>query len=268
MTTENSSSNVLHGRVRGVAMLVSVVSVLILVRSLPLEAYRDRLEAWLGELGPWGPIAFALVYILATIAMLPGSMLTLAGSAVFGFWEAYIAVTVGSVTGAALAFLIARHVARRKVETMARQYPKFAAVDEAISKGGWRVVALMRLSPAVPFNLQNYLYGLTRIRFWPYVLTSWLAMIPGTLMYVYIGHAAGEAATNRQKTPAEWTLLGVGLLATVVVTVYITRLAKRELAKQTELATEPAAPEDTSFPVLAVLTAIVLLTLATISIIR
>lgn len=258
----------MNRRIQLVSTIVSVGSVLALIRALPIEAYRGRLETFLEGLGPWGAVTFTAIYVVATVAMLPGSVLTLVGAAVFGFWEAYIAVTVGSVTGAACSFLIARYAARGKVEQVAGQYPKFAAIDEAISEGGWKIVALLRLSPAIPFNLQNYLYGLTRIRFGPYVLTSWLAMIPGTLMYVYIGHAAGQAVTDRQKTPLEWTLLVVGLLATIVVTVYVTRLARRKLDERTKLGTEPEPTQPAGFPVVSVVVAVALAVAATVVSIR
>ncbi|HZW31908.1 MAG TPA: VTT domain-containing protein, partial [Isosphaeraceae bacterium] len=108
------------------------------------------------------------------------------------------------------------------------------------------IVALLRLSPLVPFNLQNYLYGLTAIRFWPCVLTSWVAMLPGTVLYVYLGHAgrAGlEALAGRRgRSPAEWTLLAVGLAATLLVSVYVTALARRAI-RRVSPATEPG--EDT-----------------------
>lgn len=255
-----------YRRVRIVAILVSVASVFVLLRSLPLDSLKGGLERMLADLGPWGPVAFALIYIVATVLMLPASVLTLLGAAVFGFWTGYIAVTVGSVVGAACSFLIARYAARSKVQQIANEYPKFGAIDDAISEGGWKIVALLRLSPAVPFNLQNYLYGLTKIRFWPYVLTSWLAMIPGTLMYVYLGHAAGQAAGERERTPAEWALLGVGLLATIVVSVYVTRLAKRKLAEQPGLDVEaPTKTAPATFPTKAVVIAVVLASLAGIA---
>lgn len=251
--------------VRMVAVGVSLVSVLMLVRALPIESLREALREFLNGLGPWGPIAFVFIYILATVAMLPASVLTLLGAAVFGFWIAYAAVTVGSVIGAAFAFLIARYAARKKVEQVAKSYPKFAAIDEAISEGGWRIVALLRLSPAVPFNLQNYLYGLTKIRFWPYVLVSWLAMIPGTMTYVYLGHAAGQAVGQRERTPVEWVLLGLGVVATITVTVYVTRIAKRKLAEQSTLATSEPPSVNTGFPRRAAIIAIALACLATIA---
>jgi len=135
--------------------------------------------------------------------------------------------------GAALAFLIARYLARDKVAAMASRNRHFGAIDRAIGEGGWKIVAILRMSPAIPFNLQNYLYGLTPVRFWTCILTSWLAMLPGTFMYIYLGHITGVAvAGERARTPGEWVMLGVGLLATIVGTVYITKLARRKLKEQ------------------------------------
>lgn len=232
--------------VKSISIVVSILALLLLTRALPMGPLRDGLESWIADLGIVGPLVFALIYAIATVLLLPGSVLTLAAGAIFGIWEGFLTVSIGSNLGAAAAFLIARYGARRKVEQVAASRPKFRAIDQAISEGGWKVVALLRLSPAIPFNLQNYLYGLTNIRFWTCVLTSWLAMIPGTFMYVYLGNVAGQAAGDRQRTAGEWALLIAGLVATVVVTVYITRLAKRKLAQQSlggELEATPATPE-------------------------
>jgi uncharacterized membrane protein YdjX (TVP38/TMEM64 family) len=128
------------------------------------------------------------------------------------------------------------------VKELAREHPRFDAVDRAIEEGGWRVVFLLRLSPAIPFSASNYLYGLTPVRFWPYLVASWVAMLPATLLYVYLGHAgsAGLAAAGsegaKERTPAEWALLGVGLLATAIVTVYVTKLARKALRRRTDVA--------------------------------
>lgn len=222
------------GKTKSIAVIVSIASVLMLIRALPTDEMRQALETWIDDLGVIGPVVFGLIYAVATVLLLPGSVLTLAAGAVFGLWVGFLTVSIGSNIGAAAAFLIARYAARGRVERMAATRPKFRAIDEAISEGGWKIVAMLRLSPAIPFNLQNYLYGLTDIRFWTCVLTSWVAMIPGTFMYVYLGHIAGQAAAgDRERTIGEWALLIVGLLATVAVTVYITRLAKTKLDQQT-----------------------------------
>lgn len=141
-----------------------------------------------------------------------------------------------------MAFLIARHLARERVRRHVRQSPKLSAVDQAIGEQGWKIVALLRLSPAVPFTLQNYLYGVTAIRFWPCVLTSWLAMLPGTFLYVYLGSLGSQAVAGGETSVGEWIARGMGLIATVVVTVYITRLAKRAMREKISPQTPQAPP--------------------------
>ena len=216
-----------------VAVLFGVMQV------LPLGGGVDWLGARVEGLGPWGAVLFGAVYVLAGLLLVPGSLLTLAAGALFGLLWGTVVVSVSATAVTALAFLIARYMARDKVRSWASQNPKFAAIDAAIREGGWRIVALLRLSPVVPFNLQNYLYGLTPIGFWPQVVTSWLAMLPGTFMYVYLGYLGREGAedaADQGSTPAGvWALRIVGLAATVAVTVYLTRLARRKLREQTAI---------------------------------
>lgn len=218
-----------------VAIAVLIVSALLLIRALPTDELRQALQTWLNGLGFWGPVVFVGLYIFATVCLLPGSILTLVAGAIFGLGLGLAAVSIGSTVGAACAFLIGRYLARAKVERLAAAYPTFKAVDDAISEGGWKVVAMLRLSPAIPFNVQNYLYGLTDIRFWPCVLTSWIAMLPGTFLYIYLGHLANTAVSEQEKPVGQWILLGVGLLATIAVTVYITRLARQKLKTRTDV---------------------------------
>jgi uncharacterized membrane protein YdjX (TVP38/TMEM64 family) len=235
--------------IQWVSIALIVGSLLLIFRQLPLNDLLRQLESWIKGLGVWGPIVFGLVYILAVVLLVPASALTLVGGGLFGLGEGMVIISLSSTTGADLAFLVSRYLLRQKVTEMARKYPRFDAIDRAISEGGWRIVALLRLSPAVPFNLQNYLYGLTGIRFWPYVLTSWLAMLPGTFLYVYLGYLSKESlqalSGGRSGTVYQWILLVVGLVATVAVTVYITRLARRALQRQTDLA---QANDSTSQP--------------------
>ncbi len=241
--------------VRLLSILLIVGSLLAITRLMPMGRLTDFLSAAVQDMGVWGPVVFALVYMLATIFMLPGSPLTLASGAIFGLAWGTVAVSLGSTTGAAMCFLIGRYFARRSVEQKMSGSKTFKAVDRAVSEGGWKIVALLRLSPAVPFNLQNYLYGLTAIRFWPCVLASWVAMLPGTFMYVYLGYIgrAGVAAAAGEgggRTPAQWAMLGVGLLATIAVTIYVTKLARRAIARQTDNIDEAtdASPEEASKP--------------------
>ena len=233
--------------IKGVSIALILIALLLLAFALPIRDLAAALEAWFTGLGLLAPFAFAALYILATVLLVPASLLTLVAGAVFGLWLGTAVVSVASTTGAALALLIGRYLAREKVRRLTGQYPRFAAVDRAIAQGGWKIVALLRLSPAIPFNLQNYLYGLTSIGFWTCVLTSWIAMLPGTFMYVYLGHVFGLAlGQDRQRTIGEWALLAVGLLATIAVTHYITKLARRKLNEQTRI--EPAKDPDMTQP--------------------
>jgi uncharacterized membrane protein YdjX (TVP38/TMEM64 family) len=221
---------------RWVLLALALVGALVVVReALPGLSLTEALHA-AAQGGLAGRAVFVGVYVVAVLLFVPGSAITLAAGGLFGLLEGVALVSMASTTAAALAFLIARHAARDRVVVLARRHPRFHAMDRAIAEGGWRVVALLRLSPAVPFSLGNYLFGLTPLRFWPYVFTSWVFMLPGTFLYVYLGWAgrAGleAAAEGRTRTPAEWGLLAVGLVATLAAVVYLTHLARGVLARR------------------------------------
>jgi len=191
---------------------------------------------WIRDLGPWGAAIFLLLYIAATVLLLPGSVLTLGAGAVFGVVQGAVLVSIAATLGATAAFLVGRYLAREWVAARLQGYPRFAAIDQAVAREGWKIVGLTRLSPVFPFNLLNYAFGLTRVSLRHYFFASWIGMIPGTVMYVYLGSLAGDLATlgagGRTRTTAEWALYGVGLVATVAVTVYVTRLARAALARR------------------------------------
>jgi uncharacterized membrane protein YdjX (TVP38/TMEM64 family) len=225
---------------KGVVLVGLLIGLLVLARRVPLSPLIATIEGVVRGLGIWGPLVFGLVYVAAVVALVPASVLTLAAGALFGLVVGTVTVSLAATTGAALSFLIARYVARDTVARKLGGDPRLAALDQAIARSGWVIVALMRLSPAVPFTLQNYLYGLTGISFWTCVLTSWVAMLPGTLMYVYLGHIgragldAASGAGGRARTPGEWALLIVGLAATVAVTVFVGILARRAMRPQAD----------------------------------
>ena len=223
------------GRVRWIVLAAVVVALFAAHHVLPMDEWLRAFQSWVARQGVWGGVIYGVVYTLAAIAFVPGSLLTIGAGLVFGLLWGTVIVSIASTTAAALAFLIARYVARARVEALAKRNQKFRAIDQAIREKGWRVVALLRLSPLIPFNVSNYLYGLTPVAFGPYVLASWIAMLPATVLYVWIG-AAGKAAADagggQGKSPLEWGLLGAGLVATAVVTVMITRTARRQLAQR------------------------------------
>lgn len=251
-------------KVRLASILVALAAFLMVVRTLPIDELTDRLQAWVESLGVWGPVVYAGVYVVSTVFMLPASALTALSGVIFGLGLGTAVVSVGSVAGAALTFLLGRYLLRDKVAGMLASQPKLRAIDAAIAEGGWKIVAMLRLSPLVPFNVQNYLYGLTPIRFVPCLFTSWLTMLPGTFLYVYIGYTVEQlAGASRERTIWEWLALVAGLLATLLVTVYVSKLVTRKLSEQTqidEVAESSAAkaderpPEDAGWPVGALVT--------------
>ncbi|MDE0109516.1 MAG: DUF547 domain-containing protein [Bryobacterales bacterium] len=245
--------------------------------ALPVGDLMAALQARIEGLGLWAPVAYALAYGLAVTLFVPGSALSLAAGVLFGLWLGTAVVWVGANIAIALSFLIARYAARSKVEALASTRPRFAAVDRAIGQQGWKIVALMRLSPVFPFGLQNYLFGVTAIRFLPCFLASAAFILPGTFMYVYLGFAGGEAASavggGQGADTLRLALQLVGLLATVVVTVGIARIAAKAVASHApnQAATpdaevsEPGQPRSPAKALIALAISLACLTAATIA---
>jgi uncharacterized membrane protein YdjX (TVP38/TMEM64 family) len=201
-------------------------------RLLPLKDWLEDFQDRISGLGAFGGVLYGLAYVAAALLFVPGILLTLAAGYVFGLGWGVVIVSLASTSAAALGFLIARYVARSRVEKLARGNAKFQAIDRAIGENGWKVVGLLRLSPLIPFSISNYLYGLTAVRFLPFLLASWVGMLPATFLYVYLGAAGKTAGEKGSRSPWEWALLGVGLLATAAVTVLLTRVARKELGKK------------------------------------
>ncbi len=216
-----------------VAAAILVVGLVFMRIYLPVGDWLEELNLWVAEMGPQGMVVYGGVYVIATVLFLPGSVLTIGAGFLFGVVNGTIVVSTGSTVGATLAFLISRYVARDWVAKKAASSARFEAIDRAIGIQGWKIVGLLRLSPVIPFNLSNYLYGLTSVRFMPYVISSWLGMIPGTVMYVYLGTVSkaglDAAAGATERTWQQDALLSVGLVATIAVTVLITHIARKAL---------------------------------------
>ena len=226
---------------RLIALTVIVIALFLAMKFLPVQHWLRSFNDWVGQMGLAGIFIFIAVYAAATVLLAPGVILTIGAGFAFGLWKGFLAVSAGSTLGAALAFLVARFIARDKVEAIARRNEKFREIDNAIGKQGAKLIFLLRLSPVIPFNLSNYFYGLTAVKLWPYVLASWIGMIPGTFLYVYIGTASklavsaaagGEAVKHGWQY---WTLISFGLAATVVVTIWVTKIARAAL-RRTETA--------------------------------
>lgn len=221
-----------------VALAIVVIVVLVLAGKR-LAVLVPQFAEYINSLGAIGAVVFVLGYVLACIAFVPASILTLAAGAIFGLAKGIALVFVAAMLGATAAFLIARYVARRAIEKRVGGNPRFAALDAAIGAQGRRIVFLLRLSPLFPFSLLNYALGLTRVTFADYVIGS-VGMLPGTVLYVYYGRLVGDVAAlaggvQAPKDAGYYAVLILGLVATVVVTTIVTRAARAALQHATTL---------------------------------
>ena len=188
------------------------------------------------DLGSIGPLVFGSIYVIAVVALLPGLVFTMGAGAIYGIFTGTLVALVSATLGATAAFLVGRYLAREWVANRIENNQRFKAIDKGVAKEGWKIVGLTRLSPFFPFNLLNYAFGITRVSLRDYVLASFFGMLPGTLMYVYVGSLAGNLSalgSNTQgKFTSEFVLYAVGLVATILVSLYITRIARAALKQR------------------------------------
>jgi uncharacterized membrane protein YdjX (TVP38/TMEM64 family) len=223
-------------RTKLIALAVAAAAAIWAVSTLPLAEWTTMLAERLRNTGPLGVLLFMAAYIVSTVAFLPGAILTLAAGFAFGpVWGLAVA-SPASVAGATSAFLLGRTLLRRWAEQRVGESPRLRAIDAAVGREGFKIVLLLRLSPLFPFNLLNYALSLTTVRLRTFVLASFVGMLPGTAMYVYIGSlapAAAELASAGGGGGTVRTVLYVaGLAATVAVAVIGTRAARRALAAE------------------------------------
>ena len=200
---------------------------------LPIREMAESIFGWIQENPNISWLVFLAVYILATVLLLPGSVLTIGGGWIFGFVEGLVVVSLSSTLAASCSFLIGRYLARAWVEGKISQDSRYRSLDRAIGERGFFVVLLTRLSPLFPYNLLNYAWGISSVRLSRYVLASWMGMIPGTLLYVYLGAAASDisqlfSGASGEAVGQEWLFI-VGLAATAVLVIFIARLATKNL---------------------------------------
>lgn len=217
------------------AVVVALVAALLLY-GRRVAGYLPEFSAWVDGLGVWGPVVFVLGYVVATVAFIPGSLLTLAGGAIFGLAEGVVLVFAGASLGATAAFLASRYLIRGAIEKRVAAEPRFAAIDRAVGREGFKIVLLLRLTPVVPFVLLNYALGLTRVKLRDY-LYALGGMLPATLLYVYWGKVAGDLAEiaaggGQERGWETHVFTGIGLVATIAAVALIVRVARRALREE------------------------------------
>ena len=224
---------------RPVVLLAAVILIMILAWYFEAGSMLRELDGWIKSLGPWGPVAFILIYVAATVAALPGSALTLVAGGIFGPWWGVAIVSVASTGGAGLSFLVGRYFARDAVSRRLRKSEKFGKLEEMTRRHGAGIVAITRLVPVFPFNLLNYGFGLTAVPFRTYLFWSWLCMLPGTVLYVALGGAVAELFRGG-KVP--WALVVVVVVFFAGLAV-VGRYARRKLKAGDEDPEQPPARE-------------------------
>ena len=214
-------------------MILINFSIVAMIHFSNIQESLQSLLKWIQDFGSASAVIFIVTYVLLTVLLIPGSVLTLGAGVVFGAIWGSLYAFIGATLGATAAFLIGRYFARDWISKKIVGNAKFEAIDATVSKEGLKIVFLTRLSPAFPFVLLNYVFGVTDVSLQDYVLGC-AGMIPGTILYVYIGSLAGSLATIDPSAPstqsAQWALQAIGLIATIAVTVYLTRIAQKALA--------------------------------------
>ncbi len=216
-------------------LVIALVAAVVLLHE-PMHAAADRALAWVAARGPWMGVILAAVWVPGAVLLVPGSILTLGTGFLLGVGWGTVVVSIGATAGAATAFLLARGALRERVRARLVARPGFRAVDEAVAREGFLIVLLLRLSPLFPYNVQNYAFGATAVPFRTYLAATWIGMLPGTLLYVWLGAGARtltEAARgNVEHGPWVHVAFGAGLVATAAATWVVARTARRALARR------------------------------------
>lgn len=205
-----------------------------------MEAWLDALVDWSQRIGIWALPVFIGVYVIGTVLFVPGSLLTIAVGFVFGLRMGSVTASLGSMAGASTAFAIGRALGRKRVERWLHGRERFGRLDGALAVNGFQVVFWSRLTPAIPFNLFSYFLGVTRVSFRHYAVASWIGMLPGTILYVGLGAGARSFTDavrgSHEPSTLHTVLLVVAIVATLALTIVLTRIARQSLS---DLESEP-----------------------------
>jgi len=206
-----------RGWIRPVIILLVIAAGIIAARALGLDNLIRlenvaRLKQWIEGYGALAPVIFIAGYVLGTVFFVPGLPITVMGGVAFGPVWGTLYVWIGATIGLGLAFLVARYAVRSTVERWVQASPRLARIDGLVAENGWRIVMLTRLVPIFPFNLQNYAYGITRIGFWPYLITSSVCILPGTAAFTFAGGALSDGRGDVKRTLGYLALAGVLLV--------------------------------------------------------
>jgi uncharacterized membrane protein YdjX (TVP38/TMEM64 family) len=236
-------------RTKILLLCLFVTAVILAATFFPVNLWLHRFLSWVRGRGPLGMIVYGFAYIVGTVLLVPGTLLTVGSGFLYGTIIGTLIVSPASVLGATIAFLLGRSFARDWIAKKVSKYPKFEAIDRAIAKNGFKIVLLMRLNPIfLPFAVLNYALGLSRVRLRDYILASWIGMLPATTLYVYLGSSVRNISGLLQgKVPSAglWpqVLFGGGLVAAGGLVYILTRIARQALQAEMEPASAVGGKE-------------------------
>ena len=217
------------GPLRLAVLALVVAGLAALPLAFDVGALWNGIVSWLRALGPAAAAVFVGIYVTTAVLLIPSTMLDFGAGAIFGVVWGSVLVSLAALAAATASFVTARLVGREWLLRRLAADPRFARLDEAVRREGWKIVILARLSPIFPFWLLNYGFGLTRLPLGHFVLATWLGMLPLVVLYVWTGSVVTRLAGTGQAQTLEWVLYGTGLAATAALTVVVTRMARRVL---------------------------------------
>jgi uncharacterized membrane protein YdjX (TVP38/TMEM64 family) len=218
-------------------LLVAVAALFVSWLVVPVDRIALEVAAWLRRSGLWGALAYALLYTPGSILLIPSAAFTLGAGFAYGPLLGMLLAVPSATFAGAVVFTLSRSLLRAEVQKRFAGTPLFVAIDRAVAKHGIKTVILLRLSPVTPFNVLNYVFGLTRLTLAQYVIASAIGVVPGAALYAYLGSLVTSAASYARGErpdagPVELVLYWAGLIATIVIVIVLGRVARRELARE------------------------------------
>ncbi|MDP8920261.1 MAG: TVP38/TMEM64 family protein [Pseudomonadota bacterium] len=214
------------------ASVLGFVAIFVAWFLLPVQEWLQGFSEWAQGLGVIGVALVSVAYVICTILLVPGVALTLAVAVAYGWWALLICF-FGGMLAALISFLISRYLARDRVKRFIDKHPTIRAIDTVAHEESFKTILLSRLTPVTPFAVENYAFGVTGVRLGSFLLATAIGIVPGTIQNVWIG-VIGRTAAQGGAGVANWILLIIGLAATVVLTVWMTRQAKKRMALQAQ----------------------------------
>ena len=228
---------------RRLAILVAVLCAILVLgwRTVPAAAWVEHFARFIDGWGPWATVIYGAVYAIALVFCVPGAPFSVGAGLVWGM-AALPLTWAAALLGACGCFLVSRYGLAGRVRPLVAGRPMLRALDQAVTEEGWRIVLLLRLNPLLPFNVQNYTFGVTRIGLWPYAAATAAGIVPGTALHVYFGVLAREAANESGAGLWRWVVLATGLAMTIMASAVMGRKVRAVLARQSTTVPDGSKP--------------------------